>query len=165
MNPVTLAFLGDAVLTLYIREKLALKADYPTGDLQKYTAQEVSAHGQNIALAKVGPLFTDTEKEIFRRGRNSKKSAKAKNASVAEYNNSTGFEAVLGYLYISGQYDRLNMILLNACSDFLSGTADSNGISGCNGTDSANPVKSVNGGTDTDSDGADGIGSGSEERK
>ncbi|MCD8286598.1 MAG: ribonuclease III [Clostridia bacterium] len=117
MNPVTLAFLGDAVLTLYIREKLALIADYPSGDLQKYTAIEVSAHGQNIALAKVGPAFTATEKEIFRRGRNSKKPAKAKNATVAEYNNSTGFEAVLGYLYISGQYERLDEILKLACGD------------------------------------------------
>ncbi len=117
MNPVTLAFLGDAVLTLYIREKLALIADYPSGDLQKYTAIEVSAHGQNIALAKVGPAFTDAEKDIFRRGRNSKKSAKAKNATVAEYNNSTGFEAVLGYLYISGQYARLDEVLRLACGD------------------------------------------------
>ncbi|MCD8295270.1 MAG: hypothetical protein LUE27_08525 [Clostridia bacterium] len=117
MNPVTLAFLGDAVLTLYIRGKLAMMADYPSGDLQKYTAVEVSAHGQNIALAKVGPLFTDAEKDIFHRGRNSKKSAKARNATVAEYNNSTGFEAVLGYLYISGQFARLDEILQLACGD------------------------------------------------
>ena len=57
------------------------------------------------------PLFTEEEAEIFRRGRNAKKTARAKHASVSEYNRSTGFEAVLGYLYLTGQFDRIEFLL------------------------------------------------------
>ncbi len=111
ISPVTLAFIGDAVYTLYVREKLALAADYNLGALQKMTSDSVSAHGQNELLQKISPLFNEDEADIFRRARNSKKGTRAKHATVAEYNNSTGVEAVLGYLYITGRYDRLNELL------------------------------------------------------
>ena len=111
LSPVTLAFVGDAVYSLYIRERLVLSTDYGTGELQKLTSAEVSAHGQSELLEKIQPLFTEEENDIFKRGRNAKKSTKSKNASVAEYNRSTGFEAVLGYLYLTGQYQRISEIL------------------------------------------------------
>lgn len=111
LSPVTLAFVGDAVYSLYIREKLVLSTDYATGTLQKLTSAEVSAHGQSLLLEKISPLFTEEETDIFKRGRNAKKSTKSKNASVAEYNRSTGFEAVLGYLYLTGQYKRIDELL------------------------------------------------------
>ncbi len=111
MSPVTLAFVGDAVYTLYVREKLALGADYTSGKLQKLTADEVSARGQNALLERISPYFTEEEADVFRRARNAKKGARAKNASVAEYNNSTGVEAVFGFLYLTGRYDRLNELL------------------------------------------------------
>lgn len=111
MNPVTLAFVGDAVYTLYVRQGLVLQADYPSGKLQKLTADSVSAHGQNVFLERIAPLFTGEEADIFRRGRNAKKATRAKNADLVEYHNSTGVEAVLGYLYLTGQTDRLNELL------------------------------------------------------
>lgn len=111
MNPVTLAFVGDAVYTLFVREKTVREGDFPLGTLQKRTSDEVSAHGQNALLARVAPMFNEEEESIFRRGRNAKKGTKAKNASVAEYNNSTGVEAVLGYLYLTGQNERLLELL------------------------------------------------------
>jgi len=111
ISPVTLAFVGDAVYSLYVREKLVLSTDFGTGTLQKLTSSEVSAHGQSELLEKVQPLFTEEENDIFKRGRNAKKNTKSKNASVAEYNRSTGFEAVLGYLYLTGQYDRISALL------------------------------------------------------
>ena len=111
LSPVTLAFVGDAVYSLYIREKLVLSTDLGTNELQKLTSAEVSAHGQSELLEKIQPLFTEAEEDIFRRGRNAKKSTKSKNASVLEYNRSTGFEAVLGYLYLTGQYQRISEIL------------------------------------------------------
>ena len=113
LSPVTLAFVGDAVYSLYVRERLVLSTDFKTGELQKLTSKEVSAHGQSMLLEKLQPLFTEEENEIFRRGRNAKKPTKSKNASVAEYNRSTGFEAVLGYLYLTGQYDRISELLEN----------------------------------------------------
>ena len=111
LSPVTLAFVGDAVYSLYVREKLVLSTDYSTGTLQKLTSGEVSAHGQSELLEKLIPLFTEEESEIFRRGRNAKKPTKSKNASVAEYNRSTGLEAVLGFLYLTGRYDRISELL------------------------------------------------------
>lgn len=111
MSPVTLAFVGDAVFTLYVRRKLVQGSDFPLGTLQKLTAEKVSAHGQNLLLERIAPLLTEDEADIFRRGRNAKKGTRAKNASVVEYNNSTGVEAVLGYLYLTGQGERLNELL------------------------------------------------------
>lgn len=111
LSPITLAFIGDAVYSLYVREKLVLSTDFNTGTLQKLTSTSVSAHGQSELLEKIMPLFTEEEADIFRRGRNAKKPTKSKNASVAEYNRSTGFEAVLGYLYLTGQYDRITQLL------------------------------------------------------
>ena len=111
LSPVTLAFVGDAVYSLYIRERLVLSADYSSGTLQKLTSASVSAHGQSELLEKLLPLFTEEETDVFKRGRNAKKPTKSKNASVAEYNRSTGFEAVLGYLYLTGQYQRISYLL------------------------------------------------------
>lgn len=111
LSPVTLAFLGDAVYSLYVREKYVLKADYSSGMLQKLTSGEVSAHGQNVMLERVKDTFNEAEEAIFRRGRNAKKPTHSKNATLSEYNNSTGFEAVLGYLYLTGQYARIEELL------------------------------------------------------
>ena len=111
LSPVTLAFVGDAVYSLYVRERLVLSTDFNTGTLQKLTSAEVSAHGQSELLEKIQPLFTEEENDIFKRGRNAKKSTRSKSASVAEYNRSTGFEAVLGYLYLTGQYQRISRLL------------------------------------------------------
>ena len=111
LSPITLAFVGDAVYSLYVREKLVLSTDFGAGELQKLTSSEVSAHGQSELLERILPLFTEEETEIFKRGRNAKKGTRSKNASVLEYNRSTGFEAVLGFLYLTGQYQRISEIL------------------------------------------------------
>ena len=111
ISPVTLAFVGDAVYSLYVRERLVLSTDFKTGELQKLASSEVSAQGQSRFLEELLPVFTEEENDIFRRGRNAKKTTKSKHASVAEYNRSTGFEAVLGYLYLTGQYARIAQLL------------------------------------------------------
>ncbi|MCM1439428.1 MAG: Mini-ribonuclease 3 [Roseburia sp.] len=107
ISPVTLAFIGDAVYSLYVREREVLSCEGKLNDLQKRTSAAVSAKGQSDLLFKIEQLFTPDEEEIFHRGRNAKKSTKSKNASVVDYNRSTGFEAVLGYLYLTGQYERI----------------------------------------------------------
>lgn len=111
LSPVTLAFVGDAVYSLYVREREVLRSDDKLNELQKRTTAAVSAKGQSELLLRLEGKFTPEEEEIFHRGRNAKKSTKAKNASVIDYNRSTGFEAVLGYLYLSGQYDRISQLL------------------------------------------------------
>ncbi len=107
MNPVVLAFVGDAVYTLLVREKLALSSGEKTGELNRRASEVVSAHGQSGALERILPLLTEEESEIYHRGRNAKKPTKSKNASVGEYVRSTGFEAVIGYLYLTGRTERI----------------------------------------------------------
>ena len=115
MNPVVLAFLGDAVYSTFVREKLIRAGGGKASDFQKTAAKLVSAKGQSEFFKVLEETLTEKEMEIFRRARNAKKATKAKSASVADYNRSTGFEAVLGYLYLTGNEQRLKEILsLNA---------------------------------------------------
>ena len=111
LNPIVLAFVGDAVYSLYVREKLTFFSDCKTNELNKLATQEVKATAQAQFVNKIKEHFTEDESDVFRRARNAKKTTRAKNASVAEYNMSTGFEAVIGYLYIIGEYDRINYLL------------------------------------------------------
>ncbi len=111
INPVTLAFVGDAVYSLYVRERLVLEVGGKSAGLQRVAATVVSAQGQSNFLEKLLPLFTEAESDIFRRAKNAKKGTKSKSASHLEYNLSTGLEAVLGYLYLSGQDERIKELL------------------------------------------------------
>lgn len=111
IHPVTLAFVGDAVYSLYVREKLVKAGEDKPGVYQKAASAAVSARGQNELLKKIEPLFTEEEAEIFRRARNSRKNSKAKNATASEYNRSTGVEAVVGYLYLTENFPRIEEIL------------------------------------------------------
>lgn len=111
LNPVALAFVGDTVYSLYVRERLALSGCGKVSQLQRVAAQVVSAKGQSAFLDKLIPLFTEEEADIFRRGKNAKKGTKSKSASSLEYNRSTGLEAVLGYLYLIGEEERIKQLL------------------------------------------------------
>ena len=111
IHPVALAFVGDAVYSLYVREKLVKSGEDKPAVYQKAAARAVSARGQNDLLQNIEALFTIEEADIFRRARNAKKGSKAKSASVAEYNRSTGIEAVIGYLYLTNQFERINRLL------------------------------------------------------
>ena len=123
INPVTLAFLGDAVYSLWVRERLVLSGDGKAADFQRAAAKVVSAKGQSAFLNQVLPLFTDEEEEIFRRGRNAKKATKSKNATASEYNRSTGFEAVIGYLHLIGDTQRIEFLLSFTDEQALKGQA------------------------------------------
>ncbi len=111
LNSVVLAFVGDAVYSLFVRERLTFLTDLKTGELNKRATAEVNASAQAIFAQEILPLLTEEELAVFKRARNAKKPTKAKSASVSEYNTSTGLEAVLGYLYIIGDFDRLNFLL------------------------------------------------------
>ena len=111
INAVTLAFLGDAVFTLHVRERLVCSNTGKAADLQRASAKVVSAKGQSVFLDKVMEMFSQEENDVFHRGRNAKKATKSKNASAAEYCRSTGFEAVLGYLYLIGEDERIAYLL------------------------------------------------------
>ena len=117
LNPVVLAFVGDAVYSLFVREKLAFNSDKKAGELNRLAVSEVKATAQAEFYENVKGFFTQEEDNVFHRARNAKKGTRAKSASVAEYNISTGLEAVLGYLYIVGDVERLNYILNRGNTD------------------------------------------------
>ena len=111
MSPIVLAFVGDAVYSLYVREKLAFNTDFKSGILNVKASEIVRASAQAKFIDAIYPLLTEEEADVYRRARNTKKGTRAKSSTVAEYNKSTGFEALVGYLYITGQTDRLNVLL------------------------------------------------------
>lgn len=123
INAVTLAFLGDAVYALYVRDKLVRSHSGKAGELQRTASKVLSARGQSAFLERVLPLFTEDEEEVYRRGRNAKKATKSKNADAVEYARSTGFEAVLGYLYLSGDNERIAYLLSFIGEENLQGQA------------------------------------------
>lgn len=111
INPVVLAYVGDGVHTLFVRKRLALEHDLKSNALNKMEAREVCATAQAAAVRALEGSFSEDELAVYKRARNSKKGSHAKNSSLGDYSKSTGFEAVLGYLYLSGQTERLNELL------------------------------------------------------
>ena len=110
-NPLSLAFVGDAVFTLYAREKVASLTDTSAGQLHIQATKIVCAKAQALLAEKMLPLLTEEEVGVFRRAKNSKHMTAAKNANPEEYANATGVEAVIGYLYLSGKNDRIKELL------------------------------------------------------
>ncbi len=111
LNPVVLAFIGDAVYSLYVREDLSFHHTLKSGELNKLAVSMVRASAQAKKIEEIMPILTEEEVAVYKRARNAKKGTKAKSASVVEYNMSTGFEALIGYLYVTGQESRLDEIL------------------------------------------------------
>lgn len=111
MNPQVLAFVGDAVYSLYIRQWIVLTDNSKVKDLHSHVTNFVKASGQSNFIEKLLPLFNEDEMSVFKRGRNYKTISTAKNASIIDYKRATGLEAVFGYLYLSGKKERLNEML------------------------------------------------------
>ena len=111
LNQLVLAFVGDGVFTLFVREKLAISSDAKAGALHKIASSLVKATSQAKFLDALYPEFTEVEQDIARRAKNSHNNTKAKNASVMDYKKATEFEAVLGYLHLTKQTERLNYMM------------------------------------------------------
>ena len=111
LNPPVLAFIGDGVYSLYIRERLVTTTDLKGVKLHNATTNFVKAVGQSNFIEKLLPMLNETELGVFKRARNHKTQSVAKNASIIDYKRATGLEALLGYLYLTKNIDRLNEIL------------------------------------------------------
>ncbi|MBR2502833.1 MAG: cysteine--tRNA ligase [Oscillospiraceae bacterium] len=110
-SPLAMAFVGDAVYSLLIREHLVTDKRHPINKLNKMSVNYVSAKGQFMALELITPLLTEEEANMVRRGKNTSKASVAKHASVEEYRASTGFECLLGYLKLTNQEDRIKSLV------------------------------------------------------
>ncbi len=111
LAPLTLAFLGDAVYELYVRTMLVQRGDMRPNELNRRSSLLARAHAQSDAMGAIEPVLDETEADIYRRGRNAKSHTMAKNATVADYRRATGFEALIGYLYLAGKQDRLEELI------------------------------------------------------
>ncbi|MBO7649207.1 MAG: ribonuclease III [Lachnospiraceae bacterium] len=109
--PLALAFVGDAVYSLLIRTKLLCEQERTVNHLHKHAADEVKAEAQKELMTRILPLLTEEETTVYKRGRNANSHTVAKHASVTDYRIATGFEALLGYLYLNGQTERILELL------------------------------------------------------
>lgn len=109
LSPLTLAFVGDGVYGLMVREHLACEANRPVGTLHKASVDFVRAEAQSAAMERLLPQLTEAEEAVFRRGRNAHTSRNS-----PEYHRATGLEALFGYLYLDGQRDRLRELFREA---------------------------------------------------
>lgn len=116
LSPLVWAYIGDSVYELYIRTKLVNTSNAKPHKLHIESIKYVKAKSQANVLKKITENLSDEEKDIVRRGRNAENHHVAKNANVAEYSQSTAFEALIGYLYLTKQDERLHEIL-NMCID------------------------------------------------
>jgi len=106
-----LAYIGDAVFELYVRLHAAARTSSKSGTLHKKVITFVRAQAQANAIRVLTPELTEDETMIFRRAKNSNPGSMAKNASPADYKYATGLEAVIGYLYLTDQQERLDYLL------------------------------------------------------
>lgn len=115
INIITLAYLGDAVYEVYIREYLIKKNIAKVDDLQREAIKYVSAKSQCKILNHLleNNILTEEEIDIVKRGRNYKRTTHPKNTDIITYKMSTGFEALIGYLYFTNQKERLEEIIKN----------------------------------------------------
>ncbi len=111
LSPLALAFMGDAVYEQYIREWVVMGALMPPDRLNARASAFSKATAQSALIRILAPELTEEENDIFRRGKNAHTHTKAKNASLADYRFATGFEALIGYLYLTGRMDRVRELL------------------------------------------------------
>lgn len=106
-SPLTLAYIGDAVYEIVIRTIIVEKGNAPVNKLHHKASSLVKAVAQKEAMEKILPLLTKEEEAVYKRGRNAKSYTSAKNASVIDYRIATGFEALMGFLYLTGRNKRM----------------------------------------------------------
>ena len=102
LSPLALAFVGDGVYSLMVRERLLSEANRPVNDLHRLAVKQVRAEAQSVAVERLLPHLTEEEEAVFKRGRNAHTAR-----SGADYHRATGLESLFGYLYLAGRIDRV----------------------------------------------------------
>ncbi|MCI8835900.1 MAG: ribonuclease III [Ruminococcus sp.] len=106
-SPLVLAYIGDCVYDLVIKSMVISKGNRQVHKLHEETSSYVQASAQSLMMRAMQEHLTAEEHTVYRRGRNTKPVSAAKNQSITDYRRATGFEALLGYLYLNGEYERL----------------------------------------------------------
>ncbi len=111
LSPLALAFVGDTVFDLYIRELLVCGEKRRAGELHNSAVKCVKAKAQSDLVHTLLPMLTEKELSVFKRGRNAHTNHIPRSASQREYHNATGLESLIGWLYLSGQIQRIRELL------------------------------------------------------
>ena len=113
LSPLALAYIGDVIYEILIRTKVISRGSTQVNNMHKKSASLVKAGTQAEIIQKLleARLLTQEEETVYKRGRNAKSVTMAKHATMAEYRKATGFEALCGYLYLSGQMERLSWLV------------------------------------------------------
>lgn len=106
-SPLTLAYIGDGIFDLVIRSVVVGKGNTKASQLHQRTSHIVKAKTQAEMIDALEDVLTEEEADIYRRGRNAKSPTMAKNATMADYRKATGFEALMGYLYLKDDFERV----------------------------------------------------------
>ena len=106
-SPLTLAYIGDGVYELVIRTVLVKKGNCPVNQLHRKASSLVKAASQSAMMEFIEPMLTEEEHSVYRRGRNAHSPTMAKHATMADYRRATGFEALMGYLYLKEDFCRI----------------------------------------------------------
>lgn len=107
LSPLALAFVGDSVYSLMVRERLLAQANRPVNELHSQSVRDVRAEAQSAAMERLLPVLTEEEEAVFKRGRNAHSTR-----TGADYHRATGLEALFGYLYLAGRIDRVRELFL-----------------------------------------------------
>ncbi|OXS52773.1 ribonuclease III [Cohnella sp. CIP 111063] len=111
LSPIVLAYVGDAVFEVYVRQRLIAGSSRKPHELHRAATKYVSAAAQAKLLQRWAPLLTEEEADIVRRGRNTKSGQPPRNADPADYRQATALECLVGYLYYEGQKERLEQLM------------------------------------------------------
>lgn len=122
-SPLTLAYIGDAVYELVIRSWLVGRGNAQTNRLHKEASTLVNAAAQSALYERIRGELTEEETHILRRGRNANSATMAKHATMTDYRRATGLEALMGYLYLKGDTERLLELIRMGLSDAADGCA------------------------------------------
>ena len=106
-SPLTLAYIGDAVYEVVIRSILVLRGNCPVSQLHKRASSLVKASAQSGMMAVLEPLLSEEEYSVYKRGRNAHSPTMARHATMGDYRRATGFEALIGYLYLKEDTGRM----------------------------------------------------------
>ena len=114
-SPLALAYMGDAVFELLVRENLVCAGERPPAELNRLARGYVTAVAQSAAVEKLLPLLDENETDLYTRGRNAKSAHAPRSAGAVEYRRATGLECLFGYLYLCGRIDRARALFDAAC--------------------------------------------------
>ena len=112
LSPLVLAYIGDSIFDLVIKTYLLdTKGNMQFNKLNRFASNIVKAQSQSEMIGIIEPLLSPAEEAVYKRGSNAKSYTSAKNASISDYRRATGFEALMGYLYLEGEYERMIQLI------------------------------------------------------